>query len=176
MASFSCRLLIQDFDIFHSQWRKVSGEFNRAFRKIIRHSVTRLILRRSFKKILASSSVLDGAGKNAPASTSAFPVGRITAEQDTTTPNVVASAKEACSRIVTRCIKRDDCWERDECGGARARSRGGRSPPVSHRTERRERKAGGNARQETVISGSTSRAIDKRPCRRLQAELHLPDK
>lgn len=31
-------------------------------------------------------------------------------------PNVVASAKEACSRIAARCIKRDDCWERGECG------------------------------------------------------------
>lgn len=31
-------------------------------------------------------------------------------------------------------------------------------------------------RQEIVISRSTSRAIDKRPCRRLQAELHLLDK
>lgn len=46
-------------------------------------------------------------------------------------------AKEACSRITARCIKRDDCWERDECE-ARACSRE-RSSPVSHRTGRTER-------------------------------------
>lgn len=78
------------------------------------HSITAIKKKRNYGLKRARSY----AGKNAPASTSVFPVGIPTciAEQDTTAPNVVASAREACSRIAARCIKRDDCWERDECG------------------------------------------------------------
>lgn len=82
---------------------KIDFFFNEKLSSI--RNVLRIIFYQSFEKLQLEAVTRT---KRSNESVGFRSVSRITAEPDATTPNVTC-AKEACSRITVRRIKRDDC-------------------------------------------------------------------